>query len=288
MPDLIDSHCHLDYAPMSDDVGAALARAAAHGVTQVVHIGCSVERLTPALALVAAHEHVFTSLGIHPHDAVDYDDAVEARLREGSRHAKVVAIGETGLDYFYDRSPREVQRDAFARQITLARELDLPAVLHIRDAHADAWDVLDAVTVRDDPGIVHCFTGGADDARAWLDRGWHISFSGIATFGNATAIRDAARLCPDDRLLIETDAPFLAPVPMRGRKNEPAFVAYTCAALAELRGADPAIFGAQTARNTRRLLRLPPVASNAYADGHPNGHPNGQSGGQSGADSAGM
>jgi TatD DNase family protein len=200
---------------------------------------------------------VFTSLGIHPHDAVDYDDAIEARIRELARHGKVVAIGETGLDYFYDRSPREVQREAFAKQITMARELDLPAVLHIRDAHADAWDVLDAIAVRDNPGIVHCFTGGPDDARAWLDRGWHISFSGIATFGNAAPIREAAKLCPDDRILVETDAPFLAPVPMRGRKNEPAFVAYTCAALAELRAVAPAQLGAIASRNTRRLLGLP-------------------------------
>ncbi len=257
IPGLIDSHCHLDYPPMSDDVSAALARAAEAGVEQVVHIGCSLDRIDPALELARAHEHVFISLGVHPHDAVDLDDALLARLRALAKTPKVVAIGETGLDYYYDRSPREVQREAFARHIELAREVDKPLVLHIREAHADAWAILDQTAARDNPGIVHCFTGGPDEAREWIDRGWHLAFSGISTFKTAAHIREAAVLCPADRILLETDAPFLAPVPVRGRKNEPANVAFTCVHLAQARGESPDALARQAAANTRSLLRLP-------------------------------
>lgn len=258
IPGLIDSHCHLDYPPMSDDVDEALSRAAAAGVEQVVHIGCSVDRIDPALALARRHANVFVSLGVHPHDAVDLDDALLARLRELAAEPKVVAIGETGLDYHYDRSPRDVQREAFARHIELAREVDKPLVLHIREAHADAWAILDATSARENPGIVHCFTGGPDEAREWVDRGWHLAFSGISTFKTASHIREAAILCPADRILLETDAPFLAPVPVRGRKNEPANVAFTCVHLAQARGESPDDLARMAAENTRRLLRLPP------------------------------
>lgn len=263
VPGLIDSHCHLDYPPMSDDVGAALARAAAAGVEQVVHIGCSLDRIEPALELARTHDNVFVSLGVHPHDAVDLDDALLARLRGLAGDPKVVAIGETGLDYYYDRSPREVQREAFARHIELAREVDKPLVLHIREAHADAWAILDDTTARDNPGIVHCFTGGPDEAREWIGRGWHLAFSGISTFKTAAHIREAAVLCPDDRILLETDAPFLAPVPVRGRKNEPANVAFTCVHLAQARGVSPDALARQAASNTRALLRLPLPAASA-------------------------
>ena len=255
---LIDTHCHLDYPPMADDVEAALQRARDVGVDQVMHIGCSVDRLDPAVALANAFEPVFASVGIHPHDARHYDDAVEARLGRLLDEPKVLALGETGLDYHYDRSPREAQRDAFARQLELARARDVPIVLHIRDAHADAWEILDAhPPASSQPGIVHCFTGGPDEARAWIDRGFMLGFSGIVTFRSAPEIQEAARITPVDRLLMETDAPFLAPVPMRGRKNEPSYVPFTCAFVAGLRSMAPEELAARTTQNARALLSMP-------------------------------
>ncbi len=256
LPGLVDTHCHLDYSPMVEDIAGTLARAAAAGVEHCVHIGCSPAAWAPALAIAAAHASVHAAIGIHPHEAVLATDAALAELAELLRHPKVVAVGETGLDYFYDRSPREQQHVALARQLGLARAVDKPVVLHIRDAHADAWSIVDARPPV--PGIVHCFTGTPDEARGWLDRGYHLSFSGIATFPSAPGLREAARICPADRILLETDAPYLAPVPVRGRKNEPAFVAYTCAQLAGVRGEAPEALARAAAANARRLLRLPP------------------------------
>ena len=253
---LIDTHCHLDYPPMSDDLPATLARAAAVGVERLVHIGCSPARWAPALALADAHPQVHAAIGIHPHEAPLATDAALAELADLLVHPRVVAVGETGLDYFYDRSPRDVQRHALARQLELARHIGKPIVLHIRDAHADAWAVVDAQDPV--PGIIHCFTGTPDEARGWLDRGYHLSFSGIVTFPTAGPLREAARVCPQDRLVLETDAPYLAPVPVRGRKNEPAYVAYTCAQLAGLRGEPPAELARAAAANARALLHLPP------------------------------
>lgn len=255
IPGLIDTHCHLDYPPLADDLAATLERAAAAGVVRCVHIGCSPAAWARALALADAHERVHAVIGIHPHEAVLADDAALRELAERLSHPRVVAVGETGLDYFYDRSPRASQLHAMARQMELARACGKPVVLHIRDAHADAWAVVDAQAAV--PGIIHCFTGTPDEARAWLDRGYYLSFSGIATFPSAPGPREAARICPADRILLETDAPYLAPVPVRGRKNEPAFVAFTCAQLAQLRGEAPEALARAAAANARTLLKLP-------------------------------
>ena len=254
---LVDAHCHLDYPPMADDVDATLAAAAAAGISQLVHVGCSLARLDPALALAEAHAQVFASVGVHPHEATTLDDAAEDRLRDLARHPKVVAIGETGLDYYYDRSPRPVQIEALRRQALLAAAVELPLVLHIRDAHDDALAALDGIELPRG-GMVHCFTGTPTQAERWLARGMHISFSGIATFPKASEVAEAARKCPEDRILLETDAPFLAPVPVRGRPNTPANVAFTCAHLARLRGQAPEALAAHSAQNTRALLGLPP------------------------------
>jgi TatD DNase family protein len=256
IPGLIDSHCHLDYAPMADDLEATLARAAAAGVERCVHIGCSPDSMAPAVALAHADPRVFASVGIHPHEARHLDDALLAQIEQLAGDERVVAVGETGLDYHYDFSPRADQLRAFASQIELAKRLDMPLVLHIRDAHADAWDVLAEHPPRDNPGVVHCFTGTPDEAARWLELGWHISFSGIATFKKAAGLREAAAACPADRIMLETDAPYLAPEPLRGRKNEPANVAFTCAALAEVRGEAPEQLAAIAASNTRALLGL--------------------------------
>lgn len=260
IPGLIDAHCHLDYAPMADDVDAALDRAAAAGVEQVIHIGCSKESHGRALALADAHERVSLALGIHPHEGSTVDpDAIED-LRTLAARPDVLAIGETGLDYHYDRSPRDAQQHGFALHIDLAREVDLPLVLHIRDAHDDALAIAAERRLPSRPGMVHCFTGTPDEMDRWLDLGFLISFSGIATFPSAKALREAAARCPADRLMLETDAPFLAPVPVRGRKNEPANVAHTCVNLAALRGEDPLELAQTATQNTRRLLSLAPLA----------------------------
>jgi TatD DNase family protein len=255
IPGLIDTHCHLDYPPMIDDIAATLARAAAAGVERCVHIGCRPDAWAPALALAHAHADVFCALGIHPHDATLADEAALAELAVHVRDPRVVGVGETGLDYFYDRSPRACQQTAMAAHLAIARAVGKPVILHIRDAHADAWAVVDAAPAV--PGVVHCFTGTPDEAREWLARGYALSFSGIATFPASDALREAARICPSDRILLETDAPYLAPVPVRGRKNEPANVAFTCARLAAVRGEAPAALARAAAANAVALFGLP-------------------------------
>lgn len=260
VPGLIDSHCHLDYAPMSPDLDSTFARARAAGVEQLLHIGCSPDSMARAIILARAHAEVFASVGVHPHDARKLDAATLAQIEAHVRqHAGiVVAIGETGLDYHYDFSPRDVQLDAFGRQLDLAHTLDLPVVLHIRDAHDDAWAVLAEHPARSRaPGVVHCFTGTPAEAERWVSLGFHISFSGIATFKKAEDLREAARLVPADRILLETDAPYLAPEPLRGRKNEPANVAFTCVRLAAARGERPDVLARTAAANTRALFGLP-------------------------------
>src|SRR5690606_12251475 len=173
IPGLIDSHCHLDHAPMSPDIGGTLARAREAGVERCIHIGCSPESMARAVEIANAHANVHASVGIHPHEARHLDDALLAEIERLAANEDVVAIGETGLDYHYDFSPRDEQLSAFARQIELARRLDLPLVLHIRDAHADAWAVLAKHPPRANPGVVHCFTGNASEAQRWLELGWH-------------------------------------------------------------------------------------------------------------------
>ena len=254
---LIDSHCHLDYAPMSPDVEATLARARAAGVEQCVHIGCSPDSMARAVELAQAHPTVFASVGIHPHEARHLDAALLDEIEGLAAAEGVVAVGETGLDYHYDLSPRADQLRAFAEQVELAKRLDMPLVLHIRDAHADAWAVLDEHPPRANPGVVHCFTGTPAEAREWVARGWHVSFSGIATFKKAAGLREAAAELPGERILLETDAPYLAPEPLRGRKNEPANVAFTCVALAAARDEAPEQLAEQAAANTRALFNLP-------------------------------
>jgi TatD DNase family protein len=180
-----------------------------------------------------------------------------------AHRGRVVAIGETGLDCHYNFSPLPVQATALASHLELARQLDMPIVLHIRDAHEQAWAIVDAQPARQNPGIVHCFSGTPSEAREWVRRGWHLSFSGIATFSTAAPVLEAARQCPADRMLIETDAPYLAPQPMRGRKNEPAYVSFTCAIIAAARGASPETFASCTAANARRVLGLPMPAAAA-------------------------
>jgi TatD DNase family protein len=226
-----DSHCHLDYPDMVDE---AVARARQAGVTRMISVGTDVAHSRAAIEQASAHEEVWATAGVHPHDASQGVDG----LAELLRLPRVVAVGECGLDYHYDKSPREAQRDAFAHQIALAHEHDLALVVHTREAWDDTFDLLQAGGVPPRT-VFHCFTGGPAEARKALDLGAWLSFSGIVTFKNAADVREAAALCPLDRLLVETDAPFLAPVPHRGRPNEPAYVPLVGQAVAEVKGLAP-------------------------------------------------
>ncbi len=223
-----DSHCHLD----DERVGAdAVAAARAAGVERMITIGTDAERSRRAVELAAAHEGVWATVGLHPHDAVQGVDTITGLIGA----PRVVAVGEAGLDYHYDHSPRPVQLAAFEAQVHLAHRHGLALVIHTREAWDDTFAVLDAAGVPERT-VFHCFTGGPDEARRCLDRGAYLSFSGIVTFANAGAVREAAAMCPLDRLLVETDAPYLAPVPHRGRPNSPALVPVVGAAIARVKG----------------------------------------------------
>jgi TatD DNase family protein len=259
MIELCDSHAHVDGPEFDADRAEVLARARAAGVRRIVVIGAvgdpdSAER---AVALAERDPDVWATVATHPHDAGRMTDAwwqIHERL---APHPRVVAIGETGLDYYYDHSPRQAQADAFRRFVALARRVGKPVVCHVRDAHDDARAILAETGACDLGVVIHCFTGTPDDAAAYVAMGCHVSFSGIVTYKNAQPIRDAVARVPLDRLLIETDCPYLAPAPMRGRRNEPAFVAHTAAAVAQAAGVPVETLAAATVANTARIFRFP-------------------------------
>ena len=248
-----DSHCHLPY-PGLEDVEAHLAAARAAGVGRMVSVGTDAAQSAAAIAVAEDHDGVWATVGLHPHDATEGVDTLLPLLGAG-RSPAIVGIGECGLDFHYDHSPRDVQREAFAAQIALAHELDLALVIHTREAWAETWQVLEAEGVPSRT-VFHCFTGGADEARRCLDLGATLSFSGIVTFKSAGDVREAAALCPLDRLLVETDAPYLAPVPHRGRTNEPAFVPLVGAAVAGVKDLPPEEIEAATWNNMDVIFRL--------------------------------
>ncbi|HEV2132580.1 MAG TPA: TatD family hydrolase [Longimicrobiaceae bacterium] len=251
---LIDSHAHLTDERLLAEAAEVVERARAAGVRQVVTIGTTPEDSRRAIELASRLPGVFATAGIHPHSADAADDDAFARLEVLARSPRVVALGETGLDYFYDNSPHEAQRRAFAHHLELARALELPVVVHSRDADEDLRAMLreEASGTR---GVLHCFTGGRALLEAALAAGWYISFAGTITFRNF-ADTELLRAVPLDRILVETDSPYLAPVPHRGKRNEPAYVPLVARRAAELRGEDPEEFGAATIRNTRALYRL--------------------------------
>jgi len=244
-----DSHCHLD---PSGDVAAVVADAAAAGVTHLVNVGTDVVSSRAAIGVAADHGGVWATAGVHPHDASGGIEGLEELLAAGS----VVAVGECGLDYHYDHSPRAAQREVFAAQVALAHAHRLPLVIHTREAWDDTLDVLGSAGVPD-VVVMHCFTGGPDEARRCLDLGAYLSFSGIVTFPSAPEVRDAAALCPPDRLLVETDSPYLAPVPHRGRRNTPALVSVVGAEVARVRGVGATEVAAVTLANTKAAFGLP-------------------------------
>jgi len=256
-----DAHCHLQDRYLTDwkaagDARQALARALEAGVNRVVVIGTDVQSSAEALAItdLSGDVSIYATVGLHPHDATQDLAPVASLARAG--HPRLVGIGECGLDYYYEHSPRTVQREAFAAQIALAKELDLALVIHARDAFDDLFDIFASEGVPERT-VIHCFTGTPAEAEGCLEWGCDISLSGVVTFKNAEQLREAARLVPLDRLHVETDSPFLAPVPHRGRANEPAFVSLVGEFVAELRQEDVEVVRQATATNTARLFKLP-------------------------------
>ena len=263
---LVDSHCHLDSARFDTDRAAVLARARDAGVGAMVNVGCDLASSVRSLGLAAAHAEVWATVGVHPHEARLAPAGFDDELVRLAAHPRCVALGECGLDYHYDHSPRDVQRMVFARQVAAAGRARKPLVLHIRpkegaDAFDDAMEVLRAEGGRDRGGVFHCFTGTAEQARRALELGFYISLPGVVTFKDAGELPEVARFLPADRVLVETDAPYLAPVPQRGKRNEPAFVTHTADKVAELRGEDRLAFREVAGDNARRLFGLDPFRS---------------------------
>jgi len=260
---LVDAHCHLDDSQFDKDRDAVIERAHQAGLEYMLAIGTGngPPDLEAAVRLADRHPSVFATVGVHPNDAAKVAPGTLEDLKNLLQHPKVKAIGEIGLDYHWG-VPKETQLPVFIRQLDLAAEARMPIVIHTRDAWADTLRVLRTHWASTGlPCIMHCFTGNAEQARECLDLGFHLAFGGVATFPKAIEVREAARITPPDRLLIETDSPYLAPVPHRGKRNEPAFAVYTAAVVAELRGIGIEELASQTTANFKRLFHLEPPPS---------------------------
>lgn len=256
---LFDTHCHLDDPRLHQELDAVLERAKEAGVRRITTIGCAHDVASVNSAIDIAHRHsdwISATVGVHPHDAKELDDALCDAIRAAGTDSSVVAIGETGLDFHYDHSPRDAQIDAFRMQIAIAKELKKPLIIHTRSAPEETLRVLREERASDVGGIIHCFSEDAPFAAAALDLGFVSSFSGIVTFSKAIEVQEAARRQPADALLIETDAPYLAPSPKRGKRNEPAYVAHTAKRIAELRGEEPEALAEVSYDNAIRIFRI--------------------------------
>jgi TatD DNase family protein len=256
---LVDSHCHLDFPDFASELDAVVARAADAHLMRLVTISTRVRRFAGVLAIAERFPDVFCSVGTHPHYAHEELDVTADDLVAHTRHPKVVAIGEAGLDYHYDNSPRDAQERGFRNHIAAARATGLPLVIHAREADADVAQILEEETGQGAfPAVLHCFTGGPELARRAVALGLYVSFSGILTFKNSSVLRTVAAELPADRILVETDAPYLAPNPFRGKRNEPAYVVETAKILAETRGVSFAQIAQQTSDNFFRLFNKVP------------------------------
>jgi TatD DNase family protein len=253
---MFDSHCHLNHQDLIGDLAEVVARAHEAGVTNMVVVGSDLQSSRQAIEIAESAAGLWAAVGVHPHEARFYDAAVEAELADLALHPKCVAIGEIGLDYHYDFSPRADQHTAFAAQLALASAVGLPVVVHCREAHEDVLCRLES-SPPTDGGVLHCWSGTPDEARRTLDLGLMIGIAGVVTFKKRGDLGEIVRSAPLDRLVIETDAPYLAPVPVRGRRNEPRFLPHVCARLADDLGLDGSAVAEATDRNARRLYRLP-------------------------------
>ncbi|MGY4691897.1 TatD family hydrolase [Salibacterium sp. K-3] len=253
---LFDTHVHLNIEDFQDDLQDTIERAKDAGVEKMNVVGFDHETIKKAMDLIETYDFMYASIGWHPVDAVDMTERDLEWIEELSAHPKVVAIGETGLDYHWDKSPADVQKEAFRKQIALAKKVNLPLVIHDREAHQDIVDVLREENAAETGGIMHCFGGDLDIARQALDMNFHISFGGPVTFKNAQLPKDVAKEIPMERLLVETDCPFLAPHPNRGKRNEPAYVKLVAEKIAELKGMTLKELAEQTTENAEKLFRI--------------------------------
>jgi TatD DNase family protein len=253
---LVDSHVHLDHEKFRDDLEPLLSRAREQGITRMLTIGTGdgPPKLDCAIELALKYDGIYATVGVHPHEASKADAKTFDSLRALMTEPKVVAFGEIGLDYHYDFSPREVQREVFIEQLRIAQGSGKPVIIHTREAWEDTLAILQKEW--SGPGIMHCFTGDLEQAREALDLDFHLAFGGVITFKTAENIREAAGIVPDDRLLVETDAPYLAPIPHRGKRNEPAFMMETVRKLAEVRRTTPEHIAEVTTRNFEKLMGL--------------------------------
>jgi TatD DNase family protein len=258
---LVDSHCHLDFPDFSAELDTVVARARAAGIGRIVTISTRVKKHARVLAIAERFPEIFCSVGTHPHNAHDELDIDAKALVRFTKHPKIVAIGEAGLDYHYDNSPRAAQAASFRQHIAAARVTALPLVIHSRDCDTDMAQILREESGKGAfPAVLHCFTGGRDLAFTAIELGHYVSFTGILTFKNSDALREIAAALPAERILVETDAPYLAPLPHRGNRNEPAYVAETAKVLAEVRGVSPGEIARQTTENFFRLFSKVPRA----------------------------
>lgn len=263
---LIDSHCHLDFPDFAEELDDVVARAGRAGISHMVTISTHLSRFERVRAVAERYPNVFCTVGIHPHEAGTEKEVSIAELVELTNHPKVVGIGETGLDFYYEHSPRDIQERQFRRHITAARETGLPLIVHTRDADTDTIRILEEEHAKGAfPGLIHCFSASQELADRMVAIGLYISFSGIVTFKKADELRDVAKSLPADRILVETDSPYLAPVPRRGKRNEPAYTAFTAARIAELRDVSAADIARITTANFKRLFAKAGAAIDAEA-----------------------
>lgn len=254
---LFDSHCHLEDERFAGEVDAVLERMHAADVERCILAGSDMPTCKKIVTLTEAYPQIYGMVGIHPHEASGFEPEQLERMTDWLKSEKIVGIGEIGLDYYYDHSPRDVQRDVLLQQLDFAYRLGVPVAFHIRDAHGDMLDLLRARKNSLPAGVLHCFSGSVESAREYLDMGFYISFAGPVTFKNAVKLQEVAKYCPLDRLLVETDSPYLAPVPMRGKRNEPTYVSYVTEMIADLRAMSGEALAQAAFENTCRLYGIP-------------------------------
>ena len=251
---LVDTHCHLNHEQFTDDLSDVVARAENADVRRMIVVGFDLSSSERAVEIAEQFEFAYAAVAIHPHDARSYDAVAETRLKKLADLPKVVAIGEIGLDYHYDFAPRAAQRNAFSAQLAVARDSNLPVIIHCRDAYGDTLDILETEIDRQYSGVMHCWNGSMAEAQRSLELGMYLGFGGVITFKNADGVRDVARQAPYNRVLLETDAPYLAPAPYRGKRNEPAYTRLVCERLAELRQVPVELIASQTSANADKLF----------------------------------
>ncbi len=253
---LVDSHAHLDMEEFNEDLEAVIGRAVEGGVERIITIGIDLESTIKAIDIASRYSFIYATAGVHPHDAERATDEVLIELQNLAKNKRVVAWGEIGLDFFRNRSPREKQIEAFKRQLEIAKELDLPVIIHNREADKETIEIIRAYGNGIHKGVIHCFSSDYDTAITFIDMGFYISIPGVVTFAKADKLKDVAKRIPLERMLVETDCPFLAPVPNRGKRNEPMFVTYTAKLIAELRGIPYEELAEITTHNSKALYNI--------------------------------